>query len=130
MSKLSQEIKECVSCPQINGKPYGRWGALNSQQKIKIWNLAHQCEVFESVADDSMKELTKYKRVFEILKDRIEVKEVDCAYILKYKGYTHEYDCNLCYIPKEEAELIEELKIWRGFWVFFFLFSGTIILRN
>ena len=55
------------------------------------------------------KELTKYKRAFEILKDRIEVKEVDCAYILKYKGYTHEYDCNLCYIPKEEYELLEEL---------------------
>ena len=73
MSKLSQEIKECVSCPQINGKPYGRWGTLNSKQRINIWNLAEQCEFYEELADKSMEKLTKYKRAFEILKDELNI---------------------------------------------------------
>ena len=104
MSKLSQEIKECVSCPQINGKPYGRWGALNSKQKINIWNLAEQCEMFEEIADKSIKELTKYKRAFEILKRclRINVQELKGVYFAM--GYnTNEL------LTKEEYELLEEL---------------------
>ena len=107
MSKLSQEIKECVSCPQINGKPYGRWGALNSQQRIKIWNLAHQCEVFESVAADSVKELTKYKRAFEILKstNKITIQKLDWQtidYLLRVGDLGFK-------LTKEEYELLEEL---------------------
>lgn len=99
MSKLSKEIKEYISCPQINGKPYGRWGTLNSQQRIKIWNLAHQCEVFESVADDSVKELSKYKRAFEIFKGR------EVQVYPKFDGNT-QYVITL---NKEEYELLEEL---------------------
>lgn len=107
MSKLSKEIKEYISCPQINGKPYGRWGALSSQQKIKIWNLAHQCEVFESVADDSMKELTKYKRAFEILKRKgLRIVEYDADEYSQYLNFTKGVDTDL---EPEEAELLEEL---------------------
>ena len=120
MSKLSQEIKEYVSCPQTNGKPYGRWGTLNSQQRIKIWNLAQQCEVLERVADDTMKELTKYKRAFEILKEYSHlpplekfVYEEDGNY---YSARIEEYDVGsdipVTYhylLDKEEYELLEEL---------------------
>lgn len=108
MSKLSKEIKEYISCPQINGKPYGRWGTLNSQQRIKIWNLAHQCEVFESVADDSVKELTKYKRAFEILKEKtgLEVKNVNNLGRILHKLYYGDDESTL---EKEEYELLEEL---------------------
>lgn len=102
MSKLSKEIKECVSCPQINGTPYGRWGTLNSKQRINIWNLAEQCEMFEEIADKSMKELTKYKRAFEILKDTFT--------LICYEGKKYYLLSDLRNeIKKEEAELLEEL---------------------
>ena len=101
MSKLSQEIKECVSCPQINGKPYGRWGTLNSKQRINIWNLAEQCEFYEELADKSMEKLTKYKRAFKILKDKgFDGKEVITR---SFSGYRARKLIN------EEAELLEEL---------------------
>ena len=107
MSKLSQEIKEYISCPQINGKPYGRWGALNSQQKIKIWNLAHQCEVFESVADESVKKLFKYEKAFEILKEKFSLDKTEIF------GNGNLYFLNgidSCWeISQEEYELLEEL---------------------
>ena len=109
MSKLSKEIKEYISCPQINGKPYGRWGTLNSQQRIKIWNLAHQSEVFESVADDSVKKLAKYKRAFEILKEVLEIPEDDdidwCDKDINY--YKLKFTKRL--INGNEKELLEEL---------------------
>ena len=107
MSKLSQEIKEYVSCPQINGKPYGRWGALNSQQRIKIWNLAHQCEVFESVADDSVKKLFKYERAFEILKDNCHISNYVVDGVNSGKKIT--FDVIREWYDKEEYELLEEL---------------------
>lgn len=108
MSKLSQEIKDYVSCPQINGKPFGRWGSLNSKQRIKIWNLAHQCEVFESVADDCVKELDKYKRAFEILKDVVIVSNLDGTYLLSVWGNKLMPE-PVCYLEKEQGELLEEL---------------------
>lgn len=107
MSKLSKEIKECVSCPQINGKPYGGWGTLNSKQRINIWNLAEQCEMFEEIADKSMKELTKYKRAFEILKGSFDLKKRenmnrDVVYLADMGSFE-------IVITKEEYELLEEL---------------------
>ena len=120
MSKLSKEIKEYISCPQINGKSYGRWGALNVHQKINIWNLAEQCELFEEIADKSMKELAKYKRAFEILKEFNDLPPLEEFVYCKEENYYYaeieEYDDNLetyktliYTLGKEEYELLEEL---------------------
>ena len=111
MSKLSKEIKEHISCPELNGKPLGRWKVLNSQQKVNIWNLAEQCEFYEEIADKSMKELTKYKRVFDILKDNINM-ELICAdydFLFEPLCTLDVYENKKIKLTKEEYELLEEL---------------------
>lgn len=58
MSMLSEMIREFVNDPSV-GKEYGKWGALNREQRKLIRLLCDTCDHFERAADDLAKEREK-----------------------------------------------------------------------
>ena len=55
MSMLSEMIREFVNDPSV-GKEYGKWGALNREQRKLIRLLCDTCDHFERAADEKIKE--------------------------------------------------------------------------
>lgn len=114
MSKLSKEIKNYVSCPQTNGQPYGRWGSLNSQQRIKIWNLATECEMWEEMIDNNEKKINEYEKIIGFLKKHLVLAKDESLYgtttfyTLYFIGEPYETYKSL---TKEEYDMLERLML-------------------
>lgn len=79
MSKLTDQIREYVSCPQLGDKHYGKWGILPLEQRQNIAQLCEYCNLQEKYAETFFKETQSLKRQLaekdeELaeLKDRLE----------------------------------------------------------
>lgn len=80
MSKLTNQIREYVRCPQFDGgTEYGEWGALRLDQRRLIRELCERCEEQEKFADTFFKEtqllnhqLAEKDEELAELKDRLE----------------------------------------------------------
>lgn len=95
MSKLTYQIREYISSPQVDGNEhYGKWGALRKDQRLLIADLCEYCDLQEKYADTFFKETQSLKRQLaekdkeiEELKARLE-EEMD--YKFEYYHYWQE----------------------------------------
>ena len=60
MSKLTDQIREYISSPQVDGNEhYGKWGALRKDQRLLIKKLCDQCDTYKEATDNFASELKK-----------------------------------------------------------------------
>ena len=74
----------------------------------KKWIIAtplQNTEEYKAINKD-LEELTKYKRAFEILKEVVNIANLDGTYLLSVWVNTL---TPICYLKKEQGELLEEL---------------------
>lgn len=70
MSKVSEQIRQYISCPDFGDKSFGIWGALTKQQRELIKRLCDTCNIFEASTDESQKQLAELKAENERLKEK------------------------------------------------------------
>ena len=68
MSTISTKIKADVSDLSVSNH-YGRWGALNPDQRAEIRTLCDTCDMFEKIADEYYKENQALKAEIKLLKE-------------------------------------------------------------
>lgn len=74
MSKLTDQIREYVRCPQFDGgTEYGEWGSLSLNKRRLIKELCEQCERQEEWADTFFKET-------QLLKQQLAEKDEEIKY--------------------------------------------------
>ena len=56
---IYEEIRNYIACPELGDDHYGKWGALNLRQRLKIKELCDCCKMLEEFADEIMIELKK-----------------------------------------------------------------------
>ena len=76
MSKISDEIRQCVKDPQSAGKfEYGAWGILTPFQRRRIRELCDACDMFENSADNYCKSWYIYNYALDFALERIKYLE-------------------------------------------------------
>lgn len=62
MSGIAETIKRHISCPSSDGH-YGRWGALNREQRKLITQLVEFADGAEIAADEAYAQLADYQKL-------------------------------------------------------------------
>ena len=67
-----EKLREYIKCPQLGSIDYGKWGALNLEQRKLIKRLLDEMDRADEVIKKQFFELNKYKEVLDKIKNYLE----------------------------------------------------------
>lgn len=72
---MNDEIRENISCPQFGDNHYGKWGALNLEQRKKIKYLLNKIDNLEMIEKEYIQLQSNWNSLREWLEDYLERNE-------------------------------------------------------
>ena len=66
-----KQIREAIACPQLGGTTYGKWGALNLEQRKYIKRLLNELDSADNYIKKLYLENQKQKEVIDKIFSRI-----------------------------------------------------------
>lgn len=79
---IENEIRENIRCPQFGDNHYGKWGALNLEQRKKIKNLLNKIENLEMIENKYIQLQKRWDSLREWLEIGKKVAKIDIDEIL------------------------------------------------
>ena len=73
-----KQIREAIACPQLGGTTYGKWGALNLEQRKYIKRLLNELDSADNYIKKLYFENQKQKEVIDKIKDLLTIKKLRC----------------------------------------------------
>ena len=95
MRITNKDIKEFIACPQFGDDHYGKWGALNYEQRLCFKRLIEQNENYDNLLTEKVIEIyeaLKYMENYILLEDapineRVKNEFMEVIKILKGEQY-------------------------------------------
>lgn len=94
-----EEMREYISCPQFGDEHYGKWGALNIEQRLCIKHLLDENKQYQSDIKKLMCENENLERHNKQLKERIDT----AIEYIEYIGMDDTFDKVLLEILKGDS---------------------------
>ena len=97
-----EKLREYIKCPQFGSIDYGKWGALNLEQRKLIKRLLDEMDRADEVIKKQFFELNKQKEVLDKIKKYINT--------TTYKEtFKEEHSIKEFWFIKDILELLEEI---------------------
>lgn len=97
-----KQIREAIACPQLGGTTYGKWGALNLEQRKYIKRLLNELDSADNYIKKLYFENQKQKEVIDKVRNNL---EKDISVIKNIKMSNKEIICRL----EETNKLLKEV---------------------
>lgn len=80
MMNYREEIRQAIRCPQFGDKDYGKWGALNLEQRKLIKRLLDELDLTDAFCKSILSRYSeKVEKMQELIKEFKEDNADDCA---------------------------------------------------